>query len=345
MSSLLTRLSAVLATARRALSSRQELVLENLALRQQLAVLRLQTARPAVRTIDRLFWVTLSRLWPKWKDALCVVKPSTVLAWHRAGFRLFWRWCSRGGRPSVPSEVRELVQRLAADNPGWGAPRIHGELLKLGFEVAQSTVAALMPKEPRPKKPPSQTWRTFLANHLSQAAAMDFFVIPTASFEVLYGFVILEHGRRRIRHIAVTARPTAEWTSQQLREAFPFDTAPRFLHRDRDGIYGNVVSSTIKAMGIEEVLSAPRSPWQNPFCERVIGTLRRELLDNVIVLGEAHARGMLKEYARYYNGSRTHLSLVKDAPEPRAIEPPSKGPVHARAVLGGLHHRYFRSAA
>jgi transposase InsO family protein len=234
--------------------------------------------------------------------------------------------------------VRALIQRLATDNAGWGAPRIHGELLKLGFTVAQSTVAAWMPKRPRPEKPRSQRWRTFLKNHLAQAVAMDFFVIPTATFQLLYGFVVLQHNRRRIRHVAVTAHPTAEWTAQQLREAFPCDSAPRFLHRDRDGIYGDAVTTTIEAMGIEEVLSAPRSPWQNPYCERVIGTLRRELLNNVIVLGESHARRLLKENVEYCNGSRTHLSLEKDAPEPRAIEPPSAGPVQAREGLGGLHH-------
>ena len=348
MSSLFARLEALWVTVGRSLSSRQELVLENLALRQQLAVLRRQTLRPAVRTIDRLFWVALSVLWPKWRDVLCLVRPATVIAWQRQGFRLFWRWRSRGGRPAVSVEVRALVRRMTSENPSWGAPRIHGELLKLGFEVSQSTVAAWMPKGqggPGGRKTSSQTWRTFLKNHLTQAAAMDFFVIPTATFQLLYGFVILEHGRRRIRHVAVTTHPTAEWTSQQLREAFPFDTAPRFLHRDRDAIYGNAVAATIKAMGIEEVISAPRSPWQNPYCERVIGTLRRELFDNVIVLGESHARGMLKEYVEHYNGSRTHLSLVKDAPQHRAIEPPSAGPVAAREVLGGLHHRYFRRAA
>ncbi len=283
MSSLFTYLGWLFA-AWRSLSRPEELALENLALRQQVAVLQRQTPRPSLRTTDRLFWVVLARVWPKWKGALRIVKPATVIAWHRAGFRLFWRWRSRGGRPPVSAEVRMLVRRLASDNPGWGAPRIHGELLKLGFRVAQSTVAAWMPKGPRAKKPPSQTWRTFLRNHMSQAVAMDFFVIPTASFQVLYGLVILEHGRRRIRHVAVTAHPTAEWTAQQLREAFPWDSAPRFLHRDRDGIYGNVVTATIKAMGMEEVVSAPASPWQNPYCERVIGTLRRELLDNVIVL-------------------------------------------------------------
>ena len=173
---------------------------------------------------------------------------------------------------------------------------------------------------------------------------MDFFVIPTATFELLYGFVILEHGRRRIRHIAVTAHPTAAWTAQQLRDAFPFDTAPRFLHRDRDSIYGERVTGAIKAMGIEDVPSAPRAPWQNPYCERVIGTLRRELLDKVIILSEAHARKLLREYVAYYLRDRTHLSLVKDAPEGRAVEPPAIGPVRSRDVLGGLHHRYFRSA-
>jgi putative transposase len=232
---------------------------------------------------------------------------------------------------------------MATDNPSWGTPRIHGELLKLGFGVAQSTVAKYMPR--RPRRPPSQTWRTFLRNHLFQAAAMDFFVIPTATFELLYGFVILEHGRRRIRHVGVTARLTAAWTSQQLREAFPFDSAPRFLYRDRDGIYGLGVTGTIRAMRVEDVPIAPRSPWQNPYCERVIGTLRRELFDQVIVLNEAQAQRMLREYVAYYLRDRTHLSLAKDAPEGRAVEPPCAGTVSSRAVLGGLHHRYYRQAA
>ena len=346
MSSLFTRLSALVSTAVRAFSTRSELVLENLALRQQLAVLRAKTSRPEVHTIDRPLWVALSRIWPKWKSALHLVKPQTVIAWHRMGFRLFWRWrSSRGGRPTISEEVRALIRGMASENPGWGSPRIHGELLKLGIRVAQSTVSKLMPSPRRPSGPPSQTWRAFLRNHLFAAAAMDFFVIPTATFQLLYGFVVLEHGRRRIRHIAVTAHPAAEWVSQQLREAFPWDSAPRFLHRDNDGIYGKLVIASIKAMGIEDVPSAPRSPWQNPYCERVVGTLCRELLDNVIILGEAHARRLLKEYVEYYNGSRTHLSLAKDAPGERAVDLPSAGPVRATPVLGGLHHRYFRRAA
>jgi len=324
----------------------QQLMLENFALRQQLAVLRRRTSRPRLRKRDKLFWVVLARVWPRWQEALYVVKPATVINWHRQGFRLFWSWRSRvGGRPSVSGEVVALVRRIAADNPTWGAPRIHGELMRLGYRVAQSTVAKCMPKRPAPKRPPSQSWRTFLRNHLRQSAAMDFFVIPTATFQLLYGFVVLEHGRRRIRHVAVTHHPTADWTRQQLREAFPYDTAPKFLHRDRDGIYGNAVIGTINAMGIKDVPSAPSSPWQNPYCERVIGTLRRELFDNLIVLNKAHALRLLREYVAYYNGSRTHLSLDKDAPNEREVEPPSMGSVRALKVLGGLHHRYFRKAA
>jgi transposase InsO family protein len=341
------RLVALVAFVAASLSSRQALALENLALRQQLAVLRRQTPRPKLGLGDKLFWVALSRVWPRWREALCLVQPATVVAWHRAGFRLFWRWRSRGGRPHMGAQVEALVRRLAADNPLWGAPRIHGEVLKLGFRLAQSTVAALLRKVrgPRPRKPASPTWRTFLKTHLFQAAAIDFFVIPTVTFRLLYGLVILTHGRRRLHHVAVTAHPTAAWTSQQLKEAFPFDSAPRFLHRDRDGIYGDTVPAAMKVMGIEEVVSAPRSPWQNPYCERIIGTLRREVFDHVIVLNEAHALRLLKEYAAYYNGSRTHLGLEKDSPESRAIERESAGPVQSEEVLGGLHHRYFRRAA
>lgn len=321
-----------------------ELALENVALRQQLAVLRRHRPRPSLRAVDRLFWMALASWWPRWREVLCLVKPETVIAWHRAGFRQFWRWRSRrGGRPRTDAAIQALVRKMATDNPSWGAPRIHGELLKLGYRVAQSTVAKYMPR--RPRRPSSQTWRNFLRNHLSQTAAMDFFVIPTATFQLLYGFVVLEHGRRLIRHVAVTTNPSAAWTSQQLREAFPFDTAPRFLHRDRDGIYGHAVTETIRAMGMGDVPIAPRSPWQNPYCERVIGTLRRELLDHVIILNASHARRMLREYVAYYLRDRTHLSLAKDAPKERAVEAPSAGAVSSRDVLGGLHHRYYRRAA
>jgi transposase InsO family protein len=231
---------------------------------------------------------------------------------------------------------------MALANPLWGAPRIHGELLKLGLDVSQRTVARLMPRRP---KPPSQTWRTFLQNHLADLVSIDFFVVPTATFRVLYVFVVLLHHRRQVVHFNVTDSPSAAWTAQQIVEAFPDDSAPRFLLRDRDSIYGAEFRRRVKGMRIAEVLTAPRSPWQNPFAERVIGTIRRELLDHVIVLNEGHLRRRLHSYLRYYHGSRTHLALKKDAPEPRAVEPPQDGRVVALPHVGGLHHRYVRRAA
>lgn len=332
-------------------AQRRQLLLENLALRQQLAVFKRTCPRPRLRATDKVFWLTLSRLWPDWKGALCVVKPATVIAWHRAGFRLFWRWRSKctEGRPGKSDEVVALIQRLADENRHWGAPRIHGELIKLGIRVALSTVQKYLPKRRGgpggPRRPASQSWRTFLKNHLHHSAAIDFFVVPTVTFRLLYGFVVLQHGRREIRHVGVTHYPTAEWTAQQLKEAFAFDTAPAFLHRDRDGIFGRAVTRAIAAMGIEDRPSAPRSPWQNPYCERVIGTLRRELFQHVVVLNERHAQRLLREYGKYYNESRTHLSLAQDSPHGRPVELRNKGPVHAEKVLGGLHHRYFRRAA
>src|SRR6266849_5529307 len=226
-------------------------------------------------------------------------------------------------------------------NPLWGAPRIHGELLKLGFDISQRSVARLMPRR---RKPPSQSWKTFLENHLADLVSVDFFVVPSATFRVLYVFVVLLHHRRRVVHFNVTDSPIAAWTAQQIVEAFPDDSAPRYLLRDRDSIYGGEFQRRAKGMGSAEVLTAPSSPWQNPFAERVIGTFRRELLDHVIVLNEGHLR-RLRSYLRYYHGSRTHLALEKDAPEPRAVEPPAHGRIVALPLLGGLHHRYVRSAA
>jgi len=227
-------------------------------------------------------------------------------------------------------------------NPLWGAPRIHGELLKLGIAVAQSTVAKYLP---RPGKPPSQTWRTFLTNHLAQTAAIDFFTVPTATFRVLFVFVVLSHERRRVVHFGVTEHPTEEWTLQQMREAFPWDEAPRYVLRDRDAIYGRDFAEITRDMGIEEVLTAPRSPWQNPFVERLVGSVRRECLDQVIVWNERSLRRTLQSYFAYYQRSRTHLALGKDSPEPRAVEPPERGCVVAIPQVGGLHHRYQRRAA
>jgi transposase InsO family protein len=337
-------LYALLATARSSLKSQRELALENLALRQQLAILHRKTKRPKLTKADRAFWVALSRLWPDWQNALILVKPQTVIRWHRKGFRLYWTWKSRnkGGRPQIDAEIRTLIRRMVRENPTWGAPRIHGELLKLGFELGEATVSRYMPLR---RKPPSHSWRAFLQNHTEDLVSIDFFVVPTATFRVLYVFLVLEHERRRIVHFNVTEGPSARWTGQQLVNAFPYDSAPKYLMRDRDKIYGVDFVRRVRAMGIEQVLTAPRSPWQSPYCERVIGTLRRDCLDHVIVLGEQHLRRILRKYLEYYHGSRTHLALDKDTPELRKRESPNGGKVIALPMVGGLHHRYTRRAA
>ena len=240
------------------------LAIENLALRQQVAVFKQSVKRPKLRPRDRVFWVWLSKLWPNWQSALVLVQPEIVVRWHRQGFKLYWRWKSgRGkpGRPPIEREIRDLIRRMSRENPTWGAPRIVSELALLGLDVAQQTVAKYMF---RTRKPPSQTWRSFLNNHLPDIAACDFFTIPTVTFRVLYVFVILRHNRRQVVHFNVTANPYAQWTAQQIINAFPFQEAPRFLIRDRDGIYGDYFTNRIESMGIEEVPIAPRSPWQNP---------------------------------------------------------------------------------
>jgi hypothetical protein len=251
--------------------SRAALQLEVLALRHQLQVLqRSRPRRLRLATADRLLWALLSRIWAGWRTALVIVKPETVIAWHRRGFRLWWAWKSRRriGRPTVPADVRSLIRTMAQANPRWGAPRIHGELLKLEVDVSQATVAKYMDRR---RQPPSQTWQTFLRNHISQIVAADFFVVPTATYRLLFVLVLLAHDRRRIRHVAVTAHPTAAWTAQQLREAFPWDEAPRYLLHDRDHAFDRL-QNTAKPMEIEEVVAAPHAPWQNAFVERFIGS-------------------------------------------------------------------------
>jgi len=320
--------------------------IEILALRHQLAVLQRRTQkRPSLRTADRLLWVILSRVWERWRAALVIVKPETVIAWQRKGFRLYWRWKSRAGksgRPCVSREIRELIRQMSSANPLWGAPRIHGELLKLGIQISQATVAKYMMRQ---RKPPSQTWRTFLDNHLVQLVAIDFLVVPTVGFRLLFVFVVVAHQRRHAIHFNVTAHPTAEWTGQQIAEAFPWDTAPRYLLHDRDCIYGAAFRQRVGEMEICEVLTALRSPWQNPYAERFIGSLRRECLDHIVVFNEASLRHILKAYFEYYEHSRTHLALEKDAPESRAIQPREAGIVVELPQVGGLHHRYERRAA
>jgi putative transposase len=326
--------------------SRVALELENLALRHQIGVLlRSARKRPRLTSVDRLLWVWLSRIWGDWRSALAIVRPETVVAWHRAGFRLFWTWkVQRGqpGRPAIARDVRDLIRQMCRQNPGWGAPRIHGELLKLGIDVAESSVSKYMVRR---RKPPSQTWHTFLENHAKQLVSIDFFTVSTIRFQVLYVFLVLAHDRRRILHFNVTAHPTAEWTGQQLREAFAFDQFPRYLLRDRDAIFGLDFREQVRDLGIQEVLSTPRSPWQRAYVERVIGSIRRECLDHVIVFHEASLRRTLNSYFDYYHRSRTHLSLGKDSPEPRPVQAPELGPVVAVPQVGGLHHRYERRAA
>ena len=231
---------------------------------------------------------------------------------------------------------------MSLANPLWGAPRIHGERLKLGIELSQATVAKYMS---RPTKPPSQTWRTFLSNHVKELVSTDFFVVPTISFRVLFVFVVLAHHRRRVLHFNVTAHPTSEWTGQQIAEAFPWDTAPRYLLHDRDLIYGDSFRQRVRGMGTREVLTAPRSPWQNPYSERLVGSIRRECLDHILVFSERALRRILQSYFDHYLRSRTHLALGKDAPESRPVQSPEVGPVVELPEVGGLHHRYERRAA
>jgi len=303
------------------LRDRTELVAENLALRQQLAMLRQKSKTPRFRRRDRIFWAILSRIWTGWRSALLIVQPDTVVRWHREGFRLFWRWKSRTGkvgRPKIKAEIRNLIRRMSRENPLWGTPRIQSELALLGHVVAESTIDNY---RVRPRKPPSQTWRTFLDNHVKDIVAIDFFTVPTATFRLLFAFVILRHDRRHVVHFNVTAHPTAEWAAQQVVETFPFDVAPRLLIRDRDGIYGERFRTRIDNLGIEEVVIAPRSPWQNPYCERLIGSIWRECLDHVIVINEQHLHRILRSYFDYYLNARTHLSLDRNSPIERMVAP------------------------
>ena len=295
-------LTAPVAALSSLVKTRAALQLENLALRHQLGVLHRSVTKPKLTPLDRLLWAWLYGVWADWRPALIVVKPETVIAWHRKG---------------------EL-------------------LLKLGMNIGETSVSKYMDRH---RKPPSQTWRTFLENHVKNLVSVDFFTVPTLRFQVLYVFLVLAHDRRRILHFGVTAHPTAEWTAQQLREAFPWDTAPRYLLRDRDRIFGDAFSKQVQDMAIEEVLSAPRSPWQRAYVERVIGTIRRECLDHVIVFNEASLYRHVKSFVTYYHESSTHLSLGKDSPESRAVQPPELGRIVAIPQVGGLHHRYERRAA
>ena len=314
--------------------SKSRLEAENAALRHQVVVLRVRLTNS-----DRLFFIQLYRWFPSVLKVITVIRPETLVRWHRAGFRRYWRWKSRllGGRPQIDTELRALIRQMSSENPVWGAPRIHGELLKLGFEVAQSSVAKYMVKRPGP---PSQGWGTFLRNYAPDIAAMDLLIVPTIGFDLLYALVIIRLQRRDLLWINVTTHPTAEWIARQITAAFPWNDAPRFLIRDRDRVYGDIVTRRLRAMGIRDKPIAPASPWQNGFAERLIGSIRRECVDHFIVLGAAHLRQILRAYARYYNEIRTHRSLDKDSPASRSVQ--RTGNIKSHPILGGLHHHYVR---
>jgi len=329
--------------------SRQELLLENLALRQQLLVLHAKRPRPRLSPLERLFWVALRGVWSGWKRSLLLVTPGTVVRWHRTGFRLYWSWISRVrkavGRKPISQDVRQLILRMVAENPTWGAPRIHGELLKLGFDLSERSVSRWLQRANH-NPDPARRWLAFLRNHREAIAAMDFFTVPTLTFGVLYCFFVIGHDRRKILHCNVTRQPNALWTVLQLREAWGYDQPHRFLIFDRDAKFSADVVSLVKQNGTEPVRTAFRSPWQNGIAERWVGSVRRDLLDHVIVLSQRHLRRLLKEYVRYYHEDRTHLGLGKDTPARRiaASVPPRGSKIISLPRLGGVHHRYMVAA-
>jgi len=338
-------MSAVFWCAASVFRSRLSLQREILALRHQLAIYRGQVKRARIGPTDRLFWVWLSKVWLGWRDALVFVKPSTVIAWQRRRFQDHWTSLSRNGmpgRPGLVKEIKDLIRKISTANPTWGSPRIVGELGKLGIELSKSTVEKYMV---RVRKPPSPTWKSFLKNHVKDLVSIDFFVVPTLRFKILFVLVVLAHDRRRVVHFNVTEHPIAQWTAQQMVEAFPWNARPRYLLRDRDAVYGQEFRDRVKHFGIDEVITAPRSPWQNPYAERLIGSIRRECLDHVIVLNERHLKRILSDYFGYYHRWRTHLSLTMDCPEPRFIQFPESGKVVEVREVNGLHHHYERRAA
>lgn len=336
---------ALLAFVSSTLRTRASMQIEILALRHQLGVYQRSVKRPRVRPTDRILWVWPSRIWSGWRDALFIAQPRTVIAWRRRKFREHWTKLTRAGRagrPTVAMEVRQLIRQMSMANPIWGAPRIVGELSKVGIDVAKSTVEKYMVCR---REPLSPTWRAFLRNHIKDIVAIDFFVVPTVRNQILFAFLVLAHDRRRVLHFNVTSNPTAAWTAQQVVEAFPWELSAKYLLRDRDKIYADAFQKRVRDMGFKEVVIAPRSPWQNPYVERLMGSIRRECLDHVVVLNERHLRRVVRKYLDYYHHSRTHLALEMDSPEHREVQEVSRGRVIEVPEVGGLHHRYERRAA
>jgi putative transposase len=332
----------LLSLLRALLLTRRQLALENAALRQQLNVLRRQVPRPRLRASDRAFWLVLRRVFPAWRSVLAITSPKTVLRWHRGGFRLLWRWKSRHkvGRPAISRKLMCLIWRLQRENPTWGAHRIADELALLGWKVGKSTVGRYMRRKGKPVQ--GQSWKTFVQNHMNVTAACDFFVVPSIRFQRLFAFVVLSHDRRLIRHVAVTARPSVAWTAAQIRKAFAApDARPKYLIHDREKTFRCPgFLQALADLAIHDRKTAARQPWMNIYCERVIGTLRRECTDHLIALNERHLEHLLREYAAYYNATRTHMSLQRNAPLPRAPASRPAADLRGIPVLGGLHHRY-----
>src|SRR5467141_635591 len=301
----------------------RSLLLENLALRQQLVALKRRHPRPSLGPFDKLLWVIARRVWSAWKQSLIIVTPETVVRWHRGGFRLYWKLISKVRRPvgrrQTSKEVRELIFRMVVENPTWGAPRIHGELLMLGFDVSERTISRWMKRAPRDPEP-AKRWLTFLSNHREAIAAMDFFTVPTLTFGVLYCFFVIGHDRRKILHFNVTRNPHALWVVQQLREAGAYKPPHRFLLFDRDAKFGADVVLAVREIGSQPTRTAFRSPWQNGVADRWVGSCRRDLLDHVIILNERHLKRLMSAYLNYYHEDRTHLGLAKDRPAGRPME-------------------------
>src|SRR5215813_12157014 len=318
------------------LSGHQAVAIENAALRLQLAAFQRKQKRPLLTTFDRVFWITLRRWWSGWRRPLLYVRADTVTRWQRERFRRFWARLSkrhgrRRGRPGTAAELRRLIERIATANPLWRAPRIHGELKMLGIAISERTVSRILC---RLRRPPNQTWRTFLNNHIGQMASIDFFTVPIITMRVLFVLIVLEHDRRKVLHFNVTEHPTGAWTAQQIVEAFADRDAARYLIRDRDSRYSAEVRLRIKSLGMQAILTAPQSPWQNPYAERLIGSIRRECLNHYIILSARHLKRTLSSYFRYYHQSRTHLGLGKQCPFPR--EALKVGKIVVIPQLGGL---------
>ena len=348
---MVTFLLAMLAYVRAFFMALHSLAMETAALRQQLAVYKRKQPRPKLNQFDRLFWIVVRRVWNNWSEALVLVKPDTVISWHRAGYRLFRRWRSRPhrvGRPKVAEEARRLIRRMKRENPRWGAPRIHGELLRVGFDISEPTVSRYLQQLKRiPDENKASQWHAFLNNHREVIAAFDFFTVPNLYFRTLYCFFVIEHARRCVLHFNVTFHPTSDWIVQQLRDAFPLPCPYRYVLFDHDSKFGSEVLQFLNSSALTPMRTSIRSPWQNGVAERWVGSARRELLDHVIPLNEFHLRRLGREYLAYYHQDRTHIGLNKNTPAERVVE--SRSALQSRIVstsrVGGLHHRYRWSEA